>query len=107
MVCQASTGGYHTELCSQVLGPAAQERHGPDIPKFCRRGWNSSLCTVTKGQGVSNVQLQPKKSESDTRKILVMIRTMKGLKGSPREDRESPSLEAFNNYVGQISAGKV
>lgn len=47
------------------------------------------------------------RNQSDTRKILVTIRTMKGLKGSPREDRESPSLEAFNNYVGQISAGKV
>lgn len=106
-MCQPSTGGYQTEVCREVLGPAGQERHGPDIPKFCCRGWNSSLCTGTKGQGVSDVQLQPKKSESKTRKISVTIRTMKGFKGSPREDGENPSLEAVNYDVGQMSAGKV
>lgn len=47
------------------------------------------------------------KSKSETRKILVMVRTMTDFLGSPRDDEESPSLEAFNNCFGQTSAGKV
>lgn len=47
------------------------------------------------------------KSKSETRKILVMARTMSDFLGSPRDDEESPSLEAFNNCFGQTSAGKV
>lgn len=47
------------------------------------------------------------KSKSETRKILVRARTMTDFLGSPRDDEESPSLEAFNNCFGQTSAGKV
>lgn len=105
------TGRCWMGHCRQIWGLAAQERFSPEIPAVCCcRGLSSSLCTVTKGQEVSDCQLRLKRSQSESRKILVMVRTMKDSNGSPREDGESPSLEAFNNCVGQTKvcfAGKV
>lgn len=71
-------------------------------PQTCKeateqRSLHKNKRAITKGQG----------KEAETRKISVTARTVKDFTGSPREDGENPSQEAFKKCVGQTSAGKV
>lgn len=90
-VCWLSTGRYQTQHPRQVLGPAVQGRHGPDSQRLLQRTEQLTLYSNKRARG-QQFSTAAQKSESETRKILVMARTMKDFQGSPREDEESPSL---------------
>lgn len=89
--CLLAQHRYQTQHPRQVLGPAVQGRHGPDSQRLLQRTEQLTLYSNKRARG-QQFSTAAQKSESETRKILVMARTMKDFQGSPREDEESPSL---------------
>lgn len=110
-ICQNENEGIHRVLKSACeshvcLAGARCSTAGKRQPqpghRSARRRLSNARCTKTE-----RATTKGQRKEAETRKISVTARTMKDFTGSPREDGENPSREAFKNCVGQTSAGKV
>lgn len=89
------------------FGPCSSRKTRPrDSQRQLQRTEQLTLYSNKRARG-QQFSTAGQKSKSETRKISVMARTMTDFQELPRDNEESPSLEAFNNCFGQTSAGKV